>query len=76
MDIKERTFTLVKTTAILVPKRGAITHTKVTIETAAIAVIRMAHCGISSGETPLRVACQSSLLRYSANMRLTTALPP
>lgn len=47
-----------------------------TTRTAATAVSLIAHWGISSGDTSARVLCQKSRLRYSAKIRLITALLP
>lgn len=47
-----------------------------TTTTAATAVSFVAHSGMASGDTSARVLCQKSRLRYSANIRLMTALPP
>ena len=69
-------FTVVNTTAARVPRVGVATQIMETTRTAATAVSFIAHWGISSGDTSARVLCQNSRLRYSAKIRLITALPP
>lgn len=47
-----------------------------TRSTAPIAVTLMAHCGIESGDTSDAVVWKNILFKYSAKMRLITALEP
>ena len=69
-------FNEVNTTATRVPNFRAATQSTLTISTAATAVSLMAHWGISSGDDSPVVEFQNIRFRYSAKIRLITALPP
>ena len=70
------TLTVVKTTAVWVPRLRVAMQTIVTIRTAMMAVIWIAHWGIASGGASLTVACQNNRFKYSAKIRLITAFEP
>ena len=67
---------MVNTTAARVPRLGVATQITLTMTMAATAVSLMDHSGRSSADAPAYVSCQNSRFKYSANIRLITALPP